>query len=250
MPLSACALAHLLGECYGGHSARSAAAFAQRGGRARWEEIEQRMLGGARVRGVRALQRYVRALRAAKLEDHFPLLLRTHEIALQRRPPAHVLPLPRHEREWRRLRARRICAGLLRAYGVCALACLAGVGVFWLQRAVLSRALHVERLGAGAAGTVDAASYCAAVCCVHSCLRWGLFGIGRLEPRALLTLLLLLSAGLCAALAAGERARRAGGPLEGAGWMGVVPAALALGFPLLAKAYVQQRLSDFLLALV
>ncbi|KAG8458347.1 hypothetical protein KFE25_005194 [Diacronema lutheri] len=253
------ALSLLVSECYGGHSAACAAEFARRarlgpdsgprGARApRWEEVGHELLGGARARGVRALRTTARCLRAAGVDERrFPLIARTYEVAFLRRPPEHIVATCAHDALWRARARRRMATAMLRGVGTLALACLVGVGVFLLQREAMSAALHVERLGDGAARTVAAASYGAAVCCVHSMLRWALFGIGQLRARSLAALAALLTAGLLAAAAAAERARAVHGVPALCGWLAVVPAALALGFAPLARAYVQQPLGEFLL---
>jgi hypothetical protein len=135
----------------------------------------------------------------------------------------------------------------VRGVGALAASCLVGIVIFLGQRQMLATALQVDKLGAGAYRTVELASYCAAVGCVHSCLRWSFFGIGARYAVSLVALFALLTAGLYAAFEADAYARGALALPGLVGWLGAVPVCLALSFAPLARAFSKQRLADFLL---
>jgi len=185
-------------------------------------------------------------LRHAKIDHHFPQLVRVYEIALLRRPPRHIVPLAQNESQWRTMRLRRILAAALRCIGGLGVSCLLGVCVFLAQREVMCYALEVDKLGNGARETVEAAGFVAAVGCIHSCLRWGVFGIGPFYFRSVLALFVFCAAALHAALLAERYAHSVQLPRL-LGWLAVVPLALGLGFAPLARAFSKQRLGDFLL---
>jgi hypothetical protein len=252
LDVSSCGFANLLSECYCGHSARCAARFAELGsGVQRWEEIELELLAGCRVRGVLALSKFVRALRVSGFDGHFPMMARVHDICFLQRPVRHIVPLLRYEGEWRATRRRRLCSAVARCVGALALSCLIGLCVFLAQRELMALALHVDRLAedvrAHARRTLDVASYLAAIGCIHSCLRWGVFGIGSRYVAPLVALCALLSGGLYVCERAGEYASREHGLPPLCGWMCTMPVVLLLAFQPLARAYCKQRLSDFLL---